>query len=962
MIIDRQFNLFQVSLFIAAGYFLFGLLGQFMAVPPGFATLFWPASGLALGCCFIWGKRALPGIFLGSACINIYISYTLKTDFNFILPLFIASCAALQACIGVTLVRKFIGFPFAFHSPKKVLHFALLGGAVSSLVNSTLSCLGLLFSGVLEEQNLAVNWLNWWVGDALGVVLTIPWLLVLFPHLSKANLPHRGKLVLLLCIVSSVTALFSVVIASFEQKKQVAEFNRNADLLSQSMQSEVDSAVDILYSLKGLIISNPQLTPKQFQQYTRPILKREKGLQGLSWNTLVSEQQLASFTQRMTVFYEAEGIEYKVTEKNNKGELIDVQSRAQHVIVTFIEPLESNRKALGYDVYSQNVRQFALDQAADLRQEVVTRPITLLQEEASQAGVLIFLPVFSTATDQLMGYATAVLRVGDMAARALSNDYLANMGLILFDPVADSGEQLLFSLGHDGLPNKAFNHLLSGQVDPLQRNNTINIGLDQWVLIQSSSSSFIHQPWGVHLLIVCGLIISALFNWFIIIVYGQSYETEQQVLARTRELSKLNSLFNSAQKIGSIGHWEWDVGSGQLWWSDEVFHILEKDPKHFSPSYDSLIAAVHPEDRALLSRAVDGVFHKNEPYAIEHRLLLDNQQEKTVYEEGFATFDDQNNPVSMFGIIQDITGRKSAEKELDMERKRLAEIISGTNVGTWEWDIIGGDIVINERWAEILGYSLQDITPLNRVVWNMLIHKEDQALFERRLKETFSHSNDHYACEYRMRHRQGHWVWVVTRGKVIEWTAEDKPKRMSGTQADITERKGREEEIQRIAMTDTLTGLANRAYYNRRLNETINIAKRTSEPFALMMLDLDGFKAINDNYGHPVGDLVLKDFAELLCRTCREADVIARIGGDEFIVIMTLLEQDDGPQYLAKRILQQNDLPRVIDGHKLTLGVSIGIGVYATFTASEEALIKVADKALYEAKSAGKNIYKVLSV
>lgn len=802
------------------------------------------------------------------------------------------------------------------------------------------------------------------MGDSLGVVFTFPWLLILFPHLSRAKLPRRQLLFFLLLMITTVVVLFSVAIASFEQKKQVEQFNRNADLLSQSMQAEVDAAIDILYSLRGFVVSHPGLTPRRFQQYTKPILEREAGLQGLSWNAVVGGEQLSDFSQTMSHLYQEEGIAYRVTQRNRAGELVDVEPRTKHVVVTFIEPLQSNRQALGYDVYSQAARKHALDRAYSLRSEVATRPIRLLQEKASQAGVLIFLPVFSDESDQLMGYATAVLRVGDMAKRALSNDLLLGTGLVLFDPAADSDKQVLFALGIDPeeLATIKTDALLLESVYPLQRNNMIDVGVDQWALVQNSTSPFISESWSVHILIVFGLIISALFNWFIIIVYGQSYETEQQVIARTGELSNLNVLFNRAQTMGSIGHWEWDINHEKLWWSEEVFHILEQDSTHFIPSIDSLLAAIHPDDRDFVSRAVDGVLYRNEPFAVEHRLVLDNHSEKTVYEEGFVTFDAQNRPVSMFGIIQDITRRKNAEKALEVERQRLEEIIWATNVGTWEWDIIGNSIIINERWADILGYELNDLLPLSRLTWKMLIHQEDQPLFEHLLEEAFSHIKDHYECEYRMRHQQGHWVWVLTRGKVIEWTADGKPKRMSGTQTDITDRKHRDEEVRRLAMTDVLTGLVNRAYYSRRLSETINIAKRNKVPFALLMLDLDGFKEINDGYGHPVGDLVLKDFADLLRHTCRDADVIARIGGDEFIVIMTSLEQAKGAELLAERLLQQNDALRVIDGHQLKIGVSIGVGMYTSFTASEEALVKATDKALYAAKSAGKNNYKVLSV
>jgi len=147
-------------------------------------------------------------------------------------------------------------------------------------------------------------------------------------------------------------------------------------------------------------------------------------------------------------------------------------------------------------------------------------------------------------------------------------------------------------------------------------------------------------------------------------------------------------------------------------------------------------------------------------------------------------------------------------KELEYEKQRLADIIYGTNIGTWEWNIRSGEAVFNERWAEIIGYSLTELEPISIQTWLDLVHPDDARISGELLERHFSRKLDHYDCECRMRHREGHWIWVHDRGKVVSWTAEGSPLMMSGTHQDISERKRQEEEL-KIAKTQAES--ANRA-------------------------------------------------------------------------------------------------------------------------------------------------------
>ena len=166
----------RIIILTAISYSLLGYIGQLIAIPPGFATVIWPASGLALGAVLAFGYRALPGVFLGSFLINVYIaSNAEQASWSFLIPALIGFNAMLQAFAGQWLIRRFIGFPFAYQRPALVLRFLLLGGLASTLVNASLSNLVLWQYGVLADEAVWINWLSWWAGDSIGIILVIPW-------------------------------------------------------------------------------------------------------------------------------------------------------------------------------------------------------------------------------------------------------------------------------------------------------------------------------------------------------------------------------------------------------------------------------------------------------------------------------------------------------------------------------------------------------------------------------------------------------------------------------------------------------------------------------------------------------------------------------------------------------------------------------------------------------------------
>ncbi len=241
--------------------------------------------------------------------------------------------------------------------------------------------------------------------------------------------------------------------------------------------------------------------------------------------------------------------------------------------------------------------------------------------------------------------------------------------------------------------------------------------------------------------------------------------------------------------------------------------------------------------------------------------------------------------------------------------------------------------------------------------WIEFTHPDDLEVSNELLEKHFAGELDYYECEARMRHKNGDWVWVLDKGKVATWTKDGKPLFMSGTHQDITERKKFEERIQHLATHDALTDLPSLQLAKDRVFMAINTARRKKNLSAVMFIDLDGFKDVNDSYGHDVGDALLKEVARRLLSCIRKTDTVARIGGDEFLVTLAELQTSNDAVKIADELVQLVSQPFTFNGKKLIVTASIGIALCPDNGEDVEDLIKQADNAMYLAKDSGKNCY-----
>lgn len=295
---------------------------------------------------------------------------------------------------------------------------------------------------------------------------------------------------------------------------------------------------------------------------------------------------------------------------------------------------------------------------------------------------------------------------------------------------------------------------------------------------------------------------------------------------------------------------------------------------------------------------------------------------------------------------------------LRVSEERLARALDAGSDGLWDWNISTGETWFSDRWLTMLGYEPGELEGHVRT-WQRLVHPQDEPKALERLQAHFSGCSPVYECEHRLRRKDGKWGWVLARGKVVERDALDRPQRIVGTHIDIEERKIAEQKIAHMARHDGLTGLTNRAYFHDLLRFRLREIAKDGGICAIMCLDLDGFKSVNDTLGHMAGDELLKLVAARIAERIHPADTVARLGGDEFVILVNSNPTDEGLGRLARELISAVGEPFAYSGQMIQVGLSIGIALAPQDGLIDQLLFSRADLALYQAKAEGRNRHRI---
>lgn len=379
-------------------------------------------------------------------------------------------------------------------------------------------------------------------------------------------------------------------------------------------------------------------------------------------------------------------------------------------------------------------------------------------------------------------------------------------------------------------------------------------------------------------------------------------------------------------------------------YTDEHFDFIREDGSPL-PLEEFPVARVL-ETRAPVSQYVIGL-HRS----ADRRLVW-------VVCNAVPNLDENGEPTEVVVSFTDVTRLKQTERALKHSELRLSLVLRGTNDAAWDWDLATGEVYYSPRWWAMLGLT-PDALPATQDLWKRHLHPDDALRIGSAFEGLLGSDIESYELEFRLRHRQGHYIPVLSRGFILR-DVHGQALRISGANTDLTERKEAEHQIYRLAYYDILTGLPNRRKLMERLDDMLALPAAVHGWGAILFIDIDNFKLLNDSMGHAVGDLLLKQVALRLQACVRAQDVLARLGSDEFVALLGDLGHDptsalQTAKDMAHKARSALALPYALDDISYLCTVSVGIALFDYGVRGTEDTLKHADLAMSHAKATGKN-------
>ena len=448
------------------------------------------------------------------------------------------------------------------------------------------------------------------------------------------------------------------------------------------------------------------------------------------------------------------------------------------------------------------------------------------------------------------------------------------------------------------------------------------------------------------------LLLWLLFALFTILITRQAYffgRTEQR--ARARDFyHKLDQLtrnlpgFVYQLQLDPNGNWTFPYASEGL---VKLFGLtLEK----VAADAEALLGRIHPDDYDRLMRETLQSASQLAPRVGRFRMI--HPDGRLLWIEARDTAQQlPDGSILWTGYANDITEHKELEDALRTSEATFRAYVENANDIIYSLNLEGVLTYVSPNWTEILGHELEEV--FNRK-FDPFTHPDDLPRIYEFLRNIVTSGQKQEGYEYRIRHRNGEWRWHTANASPL-FDGQGKVVAIVGISRDITERKQAETRITRMAHFDALTELPNRSLFVEMAQHALATARRQGDKIALLFVDLDNFKPVNDQFGHAVGDLLLQQVASRLTGCLRAADQVGRISGDEFIVLLHTVDRPADAFTAADKIRAALHQPFMIEERNLQISASIGIAIFPDHGTDIAELLRQADQAMYQAKEAGRN-------
>ncbi|MBS0417926.1 MAG: EAL domain-containing protein [Proteobacteria bacterium] len=616
---------------------------------------------------------------------------------------------------------------------------------------------------------------------------------------------------------------------------------------------------------------------------------------------------------------------------------------APNGVVRQIVPLAGNEKALGLDVLSSPSQKAEAALTRATGQLTVAGPLDLVQ---GGQGLIGRLPVFlgeAAGGRRFWGFSEVVMRLpGALQPAQLSELSAVGYRYALWRKNPDSGALQIIE-SSPGVP-----------VDPIEVDVRLPNGV--WTLSVAPDHGWI-DPFAVARKAAVGLIVAFLSAYLANLLLAQKArgnELEQLVTQRSADIKLTKDRLKALL----------DAIPDPVWLKDTHGVYLSCNPqfeRYFGAAEADIVGHT---DYEFVERQLAESFRENDRKAMETGQPCANERWLTFARDGYrGLFETIKAPMrsadgvvtGVVGIARDVTARYRARKAARLTQVRLRVALQATRIAIWDWDIKHDRWYASREYYTALGYR-PEVEAGDRDVWMERVHPEDRARVLATVEGARSAVSQLYEYEARIRGADGSYRWMSVRGKAVERDSDGRATRMLGVRIDVTDKKRAEEHIEHLAHYDTLTGLPNRVLLSERIAASVALARSRQGQLALLVLDIDKLKNINDTFGQTIGDELLVEVGRRVRSLAADDDSVGRVDSDTFVMMVAGAKTTQASRK-AQRLLDALSTPFRIRGLELMVTAAIGIALFPAHGADFEALLKCANTAMHRAKHNGRNQY-----